>query len=216
MLLWRHGRTAHNHSGTWQGQLDVPLDEVGLVQAEAAGDVLAGVLQRWTDAARPVRVVSSDLSRARATAAAVERRLGLPVEEDKRLREIDGGAWQGLTHEGITAAGMGDDLAAWRRGEDVRVGGAERRSEAGRRAATVIAEHTDAQDGGLLLVVSHGGVVRGATLSLLGLPVGQWDRLGALRNCHWVDLAPREPYWRLLAYNAGVEDPIWSPAPVPG
>ena len=28
VVLWRHGRTAHNHGGIWQGQLDTALDEL--------------------------------------------------------------------------------------------------------------------------------------------------------------------------------------------
>ncbi len=217
VLLWRHGRTDHNASGTWQGQRDTALDAVGLEQAEAAGEVLATALARWCDAGLPVRVVTSDLSRARDTAAAVVRRLDVPATQDPRLREIFAGSWEGLTREGIRAAGMGADLDAWARGADVRLGGGETRSEAGARAAAAVTEHADAQDDGVLLVVAHGGVLRGATLSLLGLPVGEWDRLAGLGNCCWVDLAPGTPRWRLVAYNVGAGlAPIWSPTPRTG
>ena len=36
VLLWRHGRTAYNAVGRWQGQIDIPLDDVGRAQAAAA------------------------------------------------------------------------------------------------------------------------------------------------------------------------------------
>ena len=40
VILLRHGRTAWNAQGRWQGRLDVPLDEVGLCQAERAAALL--------------------------------------------------------------------------------------------------------------------------------------------------------------------------------
>jgi probable phosphoglycerate mutase len=203
VLLLRHGRTDHNSSGRWQGQLDTQLDAVGLAQAESVAEVLAEVVARRRAAGEPVRLATSDLSRARDTAAAIEQRTGVTARPDVRLREIDGGSWQGLTREQIVAAGMAEDLDRWRRGEDVRVGGSERRSEAGARCAEAVAELAAAQDGGLLVVVAHGGALRGATLSLLGMPAGQWRVLGAMGNCHWVVLQPAEPTWALLAYNVG-------------
>ena len=206
VLLLRHGRTEHNADGRWQGQLDTHLDDVGLAQAERVAEVLAAPVERRLAAGECVRLVSSDLSRARRTAALLERRTGLTAIEDARLREIHGGAWQNLTPAEVAAAGMAEELERWRGGEDVPVGGGERRSEAARRGAKAVAEHAAAQDGGLLVVVAHGGVLRGVTLCLLGLPPGEWELLGGLGNCHWVVLDPRvqtADRWRLVTYNAG-------------
>ena len=36
LILWRHGRTAYNAGGRLQGQVDIPLDEVGQWQARTA------------------------------------------------------------------------------------------------------------------------------------------------------------------------------------
>jgi broad specificity phosphatase PhoE len=83
LLLVRHGRTAPNASRRLLGQLDVPLDEVGLRQAQALGQVV-----RLRDAAR---VVSSPLARARETAAS----LGPPVSIDERWTEINYGIYDG-------------------------------------------------------------------------------------------------------------------------
>ncbi|MCA1720314.1 MAG: phosphoglycerate mutase family protein [Actinobacteria bacterium] len=54
VVVLRHGRTAWNDEGRIQGQLDVPLDDVGLAQAAAVAEVLAE--------ARPYALVSSDLA----------------------------------------------------------------------------------------------------------------------------------------------------------
>ena len=42
VLLLRHGRTTANADGTLAGRSPVGLDDLGLVQAKAAGERLAG------------------------------------------------------------------------------------------------------------------------------------------------------------------------------
>ena len=88
-MLWRHGQTVWNAERRFQGQSDIPLDEVGQAQAERAARLLAAL--------RPDLIVSSDLSRAAQTAAPLGRLTGLEVTVDKDLRERSGGCWEGLT-----------------------------------------------------------------------------------------------------------------------
>jgi probable phosphoglycerate mutase len=197
VVCWRHGRTAHNHGGVWQGQLDIPLDDVGRGQADGAAGAIADSLALG----EPLSIVSSDLVRAGATAAALAAVTAVEVRLDRRLREINAGRWQGMTRAEIVEAGMGDDLAAWQRGDDVRVGGGERRSEVARRGAAALREHAEALDAGTLVVVAHGGLLRGSILDVLGLPGERWDVLGGLGNAHWAELVPDRATWRLRAYN---------------
>src|SRR4029077_10940659 len=89
LVLWRHGQTIWNAERRFQGQSDIPLDETGQAQAERAARLLAAL--------RPDLIVSSDLSRAAGTAAALSRLTGLEVTLDKDLRERSGGSWEGLT-----------------------------------------------------------------------------------------------------------------------
>jgi broad specificity phosphatase PhoE len=198
VVVLRHGRTGHNLRRVWQGQLDVPLDDVGVRQSQVAAGVLADL--------GPVAIVASDLVRASATAQAVADVNGLPVKLDERLREVDAGRWQGLTREEIIAAGDGNLLAAWRRGEDVALGGAERPSELGRRGAAALHEHAAALDGGTLVVVAHGAVLRAAVLTLLGLEQPRWTLLAGLPNCGWGLMQPDRPTWRLHAWGLTVPE----------
>ncbi len=193
VVVLRHGRTGHNHRHIWQGQLDVPLDDVGVRQAEAAAAALVRLA--------PVAVVASDLVRASATADIIAAAAGLPVTLDPRLQELDVGRWQGLTRAEIAATADHELLAAWRRGDDVPIGGAERPSELGRRGAQALREHAEAVAGGTLLVVAHGALLRSAVLHLLGIAQPQWTVLAALPNCGWGVLEPGEPTWRLLAWG---------------
>ena len=67
----RHGRTALNAQGRFRGLEDVPLDAHGLAEAEAVASNLS---------VRPiVAITHSPLSRARQTAEAVGRALGLDL-----------------------------------------------------------------------------------------------------------------------------------------
>lgn len=197
LLLLRHGRTAWNAQARFQGQLDIPLDDVGLAQAEQAGELLARL--------RPDLLVSSDLDRAARTADALARRTGLSVARDQRLRESRFGAWQGLTLDQVKAQ-SGHGYARWREGDDVRAGGdGETRTEVGARMAAALREHAGALPaGGLLVAATHGGAATSAVHTLLGVPRQLWPVVSGLGNCHWSLLAERSTgRWVLEEHNAG-------------
>ena len=90
LLLIRHGQTAYNLERRMQGQLDIPLDETGLAQAERLARRLASEMS--IDA-----LYASDLARARVTAETVAAHTGLELRLDERLREVHAGKWQGCT-----------------------------------------------------------------------------------------------------------------------
>ena len=93
VYLARHGQTAYNRIGRFQGQQQIALDETGRAQARELAEQLAGVP---FDA-----VFSSDLKRAHETAELVAAPHGVPVVTDPELREIDVGSWSGLTRAEI-------------------------------------------------------------------------------------------------------------------
>jgi broad specificity phosphatase PhoE len=98
IYLIRHGETAWNAQGRFQGKLDSALTETGVKQAEAIGRCLAG-LDLSLDA-----FVSSPLGRTRQTAAIIAGSAHLPAAQcDDRLAEVSLGSWDGLTHFDIDA-----------------------------------------------------------------------------------------------------------------
>ena len=199
IILWRHGRTTWNAERRFQGQTDVPLDATGVAQAARAAKVLARL--------EPQRIVSSDLSRARATADALAAVTGLDVQEDTRLRETFAGEWQGLTRTELETR-FGPELRQWAAGSDVRPGGGETRREvADRMVAAVTSTMVELTAGQTLVVATHGGAARAAIGALLGLPPEHWAALGVLANCAWSVLEENTsghgPAWRLQEYNAG-------------
>jgi len=198
LLLLRHGRTAWNDSGRFQGQADPPLDAVGRAQVAAVGPVIRAMM--------PDLVVSSDLMRCRATAAAV----GLPYRSDARLREIDLGGWSGLTSDEASRLFPEED-AAWRRGDDIRRGGGETYEEVGARASAlfdeIVASGPPVRSDGLVVFVLHGGTARALIGRLLGLPPATWWHFGPLRNCRWSLLRHEHGRFRLVEHNVGVARP---------
>ena len=204
IVLWRHGRTSWNAEQRFQGQSDIPLDEVGLRQAEQAARLLAEL--------DPELIISSDLARARETAESLARITGVPVSPDARLRETFAGSWEGLTRRELEQ-NFGDDLASWSAGSMIRPGGGETRVEVAERMVEAIEESVAGlRPGRTLVVATHGGAARAATGALLGLPTDHWAALGVLTNCAWsvlLENVPRPggerhgPPWRLQEYNAG-------------
>lgn len=172
--LWvvRHGESTWNIEGRYQGQTDVPLSHVGVLQAAS----LAGRLTGLNFAA----VYSSDLQRAVQTAQAVTERLNGPPQLilEPELREIDVGELSGLVYADIRErhAQYLSDLAAdpWR----TRRPGGESMQDLSVRSGAALRAICARHPGERVLVFTHGGVVRVAVgLALGGVPEGAWARL---------------------------------------
>lgn len=204
IVLWRHGRTAWNAEQRFQGQSDIPLDEVGRRQAQQAARLLVEL--------GPELIISSDLARARETAEMLAQIIGVAVVPDERLRETFAGTWEGRTRTELEQQ-FGDELASWSAGSMIRPGGGETRVEVAERMVEAIEESlVELAPGRTLIVATHGGAARAATGALLGLPIDHWAALGVLTNCAWsvlLENVPRPggerhgPAWRLQEYNAG-------------
>ena len=112
IYLCRHGQTFHNREGRLQGRTESDLTPLGQLQAKAMGGLLFDLVRREPPA--DWRLVASPLRRARATAEAIGERLGLAVDLDERLVEIDVGEWSGRLREEVHGENphlVGDD--AW-------------------------------------------------------------------------------------------------------
>ena len=96
----RHGETGWNAEGRFQGNKDIPLNDLGREQAVTAGKILGRVLAEDGRDVSALPFVSSPLGRARMTMELARGALNLPSADysiDSRLREIGYGNWEGLT-----------------------------------------------------------------------------------------------------------------------
>ncbi|NLF03686.1 MAG: histidine phosphatase family protein [Actinomycetales bacterium] len=198
VVLWRHGRTEYNATRRLQGQIDIPLDEVGRWQGTTAA---AALFARHT----PARIVSSDLARAAQTAQYLADLAGLDVELDARLRERAFGDWEGLTAEEIHA-GFPDEAKVWSGGGGVNRPGAENPAQVGERVAAAVRELAEGLEGTLVLV-THGAAIALGLSALLGQDPAAWRGIAGIDNAHWSQLTPTRdgvtPGWRLAAHNVG-------------
>ena len=99
----RHGETDWNLEGRLQGQKDIPLNDVGRVQAEEAGRRLQAIAPDCEDLA----YVASPMTRTRETMERLRAVIGLHPESyrlDERLVELTFGSWEGLTWKEVRKA----------------------------------------------------------------------------------------------------------------
>jgi 2,3-bisphosphoglycerate-dependent phosphoglycerate mutase len=89
VMVIRPGETYWNREGRWQGHVAVPLTPHGIAQAQRLAQFIVPI---GLDA-----LYSSDLYRARQTAAILAEHADLSPVYDQRLRERAMGEWQGLT-----------------------------------------------------------------------------------------------------------------------
>ena len=158
--LARHGQTAYNHEGRFQGHLPVPLDASGRAQAAALAEVAAGV--------QITSLWCSPLRRARETADIVAARIGLEPSADARFAETDTGDWTGRSFAEVRAEDP-EGFARFQRSDPTfRYPGGESFAEQSDRVQAGLAD-LRAQPAALpALVVCHRGVIRLALAVALG------------------------------------------------
>jgi broad specificity phosphatase PhoE/ribonuclease HI len=144
--LLRHGQTEHTPERRFSGRNDLPLSRTGRAEAEAAAARASGLGIEV--------IVASPLRRTRETAEIVAAPLGLPVEFDDDLVELDFGDIEGLTFE---EAAKKHPLATRRFGTDVTTAapGGESVIDVSARVARARRRILERHAGKSVLVVTH-------------------------------------------------------------
>ena len=210
VILVRHGRTSYNHEGRFQGQVDIPLDEVGDWQVHRTAEALKSLYVDRRPGTKQL-VVCSDLSRAAATAHAFADPLGLEVHPDVRVRERSFGDWEGEAGTVLRERFPEDyrSYATWQGGELKH--GAEPRREVGKRGVEALNDWAyRAGSDTTLFVFSHGAWISQVVYTLFGRESDNPNYCGvvSMRNAHWARLsltnaADGTERWRLVDYNHG-------------
>ncbi|MFJ6753916.1 MULTISPECIES: bifunctional RNase H/acid phosphatase [unclassified Streptomyces] len=164
-VLLRHGETALTPQKRFSGSggSDPELSPAGRRQAAAVAEALAarGTVQT---------VISSPLRRCRETARTVADRLGLTVTVEEGLREVDFGAWEGLTFAEVQER-FPDDLQAWLDSPKAApTGGGESFTAATRRISATRDRLLAAHAGRTVLLVTHVTPVKILVRLALGAP----------------------------------------------
>ncbi len=170
LCIVRHGETAWNAEHRVQGQLDVPLNAIGLAQAQAAAKVLS---REKFDA-----IYSSDLSRARQTAQPTASLLSMPILADKNLRERHYGIFERLTYAEVKTRFPEDYARFEAREPDYAFQTGESLKDFSARSIAVISKIAKEHEGQSILVFTHGGVLDKLYRFVTGLPLSAHREFG--------------------------------------
>jgi probable phosphoglycerate mutase len=204
ICLVRHGETAWNADRRIQGQIDSPLNEIGIAQAEATA--------RWLSTVAFTSIHSSDLQRAHRTAEIIAAHHQLPVQLHGGLRERIYGKFQGLTYAEAEQRYPKAYKRFHERDLDENFRSGESLSEFSRRVGAALQSIGEAQPGATALVVAHGGVLDIAYRMATGLPLAApRDFMISNAGVSWIAFA--DGRWELLSWN---EMPIAALDELPG
>lgn len=208
IYLIRHIQAEGNLYIAMQGHWDGDVTALGLRQAEALAERFRAI---------PVDALySSDLYRARVTAAAIQKYHDLPLQTDPRLREIHVGRWEGcffgdLLHDEPESVGV-----YLRRSAEWHMEGAESYADVTARAYPALVEIAEKNDGGTVAVVSHGVTIQCLLMKALGIPSEQLPIAGntAVTRLFYENGAFRADYISDTAHLEPLHLPPWGRAPV--
>ena len=165
VYLIRHGETEGTLAGRVMGSTDLPLAAQGRDHVQRLAELLQ---PRLLTSGAGTWCVASPLLRARQTAEVVAGCLGLPVSTDADLREIDFGAWEGLTSAEVEERFPGAQARLASPQDDAGFPGGESLCEFDRRVGRAL-DRILGHPAQTALVFAHGGVIRSLACALLGL-----------------------------------------------
>lgn len=182
IYIFRHGQTDYNVTRRVMGQLDIPLNETGRVQAIELSDKISK---------EPIQAIyTSPLLRAKQTAQILADKIGIPIIPDKRLMERNNGKLQGhIVHGTDNPDEYQTDYnqlelflpAAQLNDNNWRPDGGESRTECWSRAQKAITEIVKNAPYDTIAISTHSVVMRG----ILNM-VGKGD--AKIGNCDYVKL----------------------------
>ena len=168
VIYVRHGKTDFPTDRIYcDDREDPPLNDDGIAQARAAGELLSSLS---VDA-----IYASPSRRTRMTADQIARVAEAPVIEDVALHERRFGIWEGLYFEDI-ARQYAREYQLWRQDPvHYTPAGGETIDELLVRVTSTVQRIIKEHQGKTIVVVSHVGPIRVSLTAALKIPV-QWYR----------------------------------------
>ena len=167
LILIRHGQSLANEQDKFAGQTDVPLTELGKMQARCAAEYI--IKREKID-----KIYSSDLQRAHDTAFPVSELTGLPINDVKGLREICAGVWEGRFVSEIIRE-YEKEFDTWRNDfSNARLPEGESVREVYERVVPFVKQLAKENDGLTLFLASHATPVRAVECNSRGWG---WERM---------------------------------------
>lgn len=193
VIFIRHGETVWNTEGRMMGQQNSPLTKVGEQQVLALGERLTTY---------PISALySSDLGRAMQTAEAIANACQLEIVQEKGLREIHMGDWQGLTRPEIAEKYPAEWQAYQGEGQyTYQTPNGESHAQKSIRTVETLNRLTDKHAGETIVMVSHAGILRAVFEYVLNLPPVNRDRFQR-NNATFNLFTKKEGQWSLVVWG---------------
>ncbi len=194
--LIRHALVEENARAMLYGTMDVPLCPESLVAQAAAYRTLAAGLPQ------PARWIVTPLSRTRRTAEALFAAgyAQQPLGVEPGLIEQHLGDWQGLPHADLPARLALPSHAFWPLGGEERPPGGESFAELIVRVGATMERLAIDNEGEDVVIVSHGGAIRGALAHAIGIGADQALHF-SVQNISLTRLERHPSTWRIVSVN---------------
>lgn len=180
LLMIRHGQTRWNRESRFRGRTDLPLDEIGVKQAQA-------VARRIAADHHPLVIGTSPLQSAVETADIIARPLGLSVQRLEGLVGLDFGDLAGLDPAEAEAQHACLYRAWLAAPHTVRFPNGESLMDVRERADSLLQEVADDCPSDTVVLVTHLAVAQVLLCCLLGIHNGYAARFqldsGSLTIC---------------------------------
>lgn len=208
ITLIRHGRTSYNAQQRLQGQVDIPLDEVGQWQVRQTAAELKKLYVDSEHATKNQLVIASPLTRAHQSAHAFADLINHDVHTDDRVQERSFGRLEGISVQEMQER-WPEDFESWRNfGDGDLKHGAEPKPQVGKRGSEAVDEwahkvNSDTE----LFVFSHGAWINQTVQKLMGWCDFHTDfaDIVSMRNAFWTrlmlfDMPDGSERYRLVEY----------------
>ena len=165
LYLVRHGETDYNNSLRFQGQIDIPLNQKGIEQAEKVAGFLKDI---------PLQAIySSSLKRARTTAEIIGRVKGIEPQITDALREMSFGIWENMNSSDSQKKYAKEWKDFFASPASTKIPQGESMSDVQKRAYPVVQQILDQYPEGDVAFVAHGGIIRVLICTMLGLDLNR-------------------------------------------
>lgn len=193
-IFVRHGQTEGNIARLLHGSTDLPLSALGEQQAALAGERVRNEFS--FDA-----IVSSPLTRAASTAAAIAHRGAVPVRYEPGLREINFGDYENMAFDELITLHP-EILTGIDQGQEVNFGWPNGDTLSGfhDRVASTFASLQEAYTGSTIVVVTHNGFLGSLFAGLNSVSPNNWQAY-RFANCSISTVVAREGEIEITSMN---------------
>ena len=174
LILVRHGFSVSNDQKYFTGNMDIPLTEIGRMQAEKCAQHLKNTSVDF--------IYASDLSRAMDTAKPISDALHLPVQPEPALREIFAGEWESVPFTELEKR-FSDSYRTWKENIGLAVcDGGESVRAFSERIIKGVTEIAERHAGKTVVIATHATPIRVLSTLASGLPMDRMSEIPWVKN----------------------------------